>query len=455
MKHGRRRVAAFLIAALLSGCSAAPAPHPVPGDAARAHNVILFIGDGMGLPIYTTTRLWKVGATGKLAIDTLPHTAVCSTYSYDNIVTDSAPSATSIVAGVKARNDVIGEGSDADPGSLKVPGSGREGTPAKTIAELAADRGLSTGVVTTTTVTHATPAACYAHVRNRDLESAIAAQLIEPVFGKHPPEVILGGGRQFFLPASAADPEYPDKRGARDDGRDLIAELQQRDYTYVWNESQFEALDPARNARVLGLFEPSHMRFEPLRGSDPAGEPSLVEMTETAIRILSRNPKGYFLMVEGGRIDQALHMNNVEGAIAETSAFDDAVRRALEMTSETDTLVIVTADHSHPLTLAGAPPIGRRADGSEDLAVTRQSLLGPGGTDVKGVPYPTLTFANGPGALQPRPATADRPALVPLLSSTHAGEEVFVAARGPGSERVHGFITNTQIFEIMRAGYGF
>lgn len=454
MKRRQRRGAALLAvsaAALLASCTAG-SPR---GDAARAHNVILFIGDGMGLPIYTTTRVWKAGATGKLAIDALPHTAVCSTYSYDNIVTDSAPSATSIVTGAKARNDVIGEGPDAQPGDAANPGSGREGTPMRTIAEIAAAQGLSTGVVTTTTVTHATPAACYAHIRHRELESDIGLQLLEPRFGNHAPDVILGGGRKFFLPASTPDPEYPAQSGARTDGRDLVAELQQRGYTFAWNEAQFAAIDPARTARLLGLFEPSYMQYESSRGEDAAGEPSLVEMTETAIRILSRNPNGYFLMVEGGRIDHALHANSVEGAIVETSVFDDAVRRALEMTSENDTLVIVTADHSHALALNGWPILARHEDGSEDKAATRENLMGSGGVDVNGKPYPALTFATGPGALQPRPPSADRPALVPLSFAAHGGEEVFVAARGPGAERVHGFITNTQIFEVMRAAYGF
>src|SRR5262249_867868 len=151
------------------------------------------------------------------------------------------------------------------------------------LLELAAQRGLATGVVTTTTVTHATPAACYAHIHHRDLENDIAAQLLAPHFGNPPPDLILGGGRQFFLPATIADPRYPDLRGARTDGRDLTAELTARGYAYVWNEAQFLALQPERTARVVGLFEPSHMRFEGLRQDDPGGEPSLVEMTDLAI----------------------------------------------------------------------------------------------------------------------------------------------------------------------------
>lgn len=439
--------------AILAGCSAAKRDHTAP-QPVRARNVILFIGDGMGISTYTATRIWKVGATGKLAIDSLPHTALCSTYSWDYLVTDSAPSATSLLSGVKARNDVVGEAADALPGDPKVDGSGHEGTAAKTIAELAAEHGIAVGVVTTTTVTHATPAACYAHICQRDRESEIAAQLVTPRFGNPPPAIVLGGGRAHFLPTDTTDPEYADHRGARTDGRDLTAELRQRGYRYVWNESGFAALDPTADSHVLGLFEPSHMLFEKERAAN-GGEPSLAEMTELAIRTLSRDPHGYFLMVEGGRIDQALHLNNAENALREAAMFDDAVAKALALTSADDTLIIVTADHSHPLTLNGYPPLGRNADGSENVAATRESLLGNGGKDLDGKPYPVLIFATGPGAIEPMPATADRPALVPLVGSTHAGEDVFVAARGPGSERVTGFLTNTQVYDVMRAAYGF
>ena len=454
MTRVRRRLGPLLVLGVfLAGC-AASAGRALPPSSPRARNVILFIGDGMGLSIYTSTRVWKVGATGKLAIDSLPYTAVCSTYSYDYIVTDSAPSATSILAGVKARNDVIGEASDAEPGSLSAAGSGREGTPAKTICELAAEHGLATGLVTTTTVTHATPASCYAHIHHRDLESDIAAQLLLPHFGNLPPDLVLGGGRQFFLPADASDPEYPGIHGVRSDGRDLTAELGQRGYAYVWNEAQFTGLDLKATKRLLGLFEPSHMQFEGVRAVAPR-EPGLVEMTEMAIRILSQRPEGYFLMVEGGRIDHALHANNAQGAILETATFDEAVRRALEMTSASDTLIVVTADHSHPLTLNGYPALGRTATGAEDVEASRRNLMGAGGKDLHGNDYPALSFASGPGALEPRPAMADRPALIPLSSSTHAGEDVFVAARGPGAQRVRGFMTNTQIYDIMRAAFGF
>jgi len=443
-------VFALTAALLLASCAA---PRGVPTAAARARNVILFVGDGMGLAAYTSTRVWKVGVSGKLAIDSLPHTALCSTYSYDGIVTDSAPSATALLTGVKARNDVVGEGPDAIPGVASDPGSGAEGTPAKSILEMAAERGLATGVVTTTTVTHATPASAYAHIHHRDLEQDIAAQLLAPRFGQIP-DLILGGGRQFFLPAGATDPEYPNNRGMRADGRDLISELAARGHAYVWNEAQFEAIVPADGTRVLGLFEPSHLLFEKARSAAPVAEPSLARMTEFAIDVLARDREGFFLLVEGGRIDHALHVNNVEYAVREAAMFDDAVRVALERTDARDTLIVVTADHSHPLVLGGDPRVGRHPDGREDVGVTRANLMGSGGVDLDKKEFPALVFGSGPGALEPRPPIADRPALIPLPYSTHAGEDVLVAARGPGAERVRGFITNTDVFAVMRDAYG-
>jgi alkaline phosphatase len=443
------------LCALLAGCAAQrPRGAADSEPTQRARNVILFIGDGMGMSIYTAARVWQVGVSGRLAIDSLPHTAICSTWSWDGIVADSAPTATALLTGVKAPNDVVGQGSDAVPGIAGDPASGRDGTPAMSIGEMAAGKGLATGIVTTTTVTHATPASMYAHIRNRNRESEIAAQLLAPTFGNPAPDVLLGGGRHFFLPRGAADPEYPANRGQRADGRDLTVEVTSRGWTYVWNGDQLAALDLDSTDRVLGLFEPSHMQFELRRATDPGGEPSLVEMTEAAIRILSRNPRGYFLLVEGGRIDHALHGNNVEAAIAETVMFDDAVRRALEMTSQEDTLILVTADHSHPLTINGDALVGRREDGSEDVEVTRRNLMGSGGTDLRGREYPVLTFATGPGGIEPRPAFADRPALVPRPYSTHAGEDVLLAARGPGAERVRGFVTNSDVFEMMKRAYG-
>ena len=173
-------------------------------------------------------------------------------------------------------------------------------------------------------------------------------------------EVALGGGRANFLPAEVADPEHPETTGRRKDRRDLIDAWRERnaDGSYVWNAQQFAALDLGRTRRLLGLFEPDHMNYEHDRAKDSAGEPSLAEMTRAAIAILERNPKGYFLLVEGGRIDHGHHAGNAFRALTETSRFRTPCAWRSKSSSEADTLIVVTADHSHTLIFMGYPKRG-------------------------------------------------------------------------------------------------
>ena len=361
-----------------------------------------------------------------------------------------------------------------------------------TILELAEDKGLSTGVVTTTRVTHATPAACYAHTVERDWEddadlspaartagfSDIARQLIEFSHGDGL-EVALGGGRSKFLPNTMDDPEDQGTKGSRLDDRDLPAEwLKKPQAAYVWNKSQFAAINPANTSHLLGLFERSHMNYEVDRATDTGGEPSLSEMTSKAIDILAKNPQGFFLMVEGGRIDHAHHAGNAYRALTETIEFSRAVKIALEKTDAQKTLVIVTADHSHVLTIAGYAKRGNPILGK--VIYPDQTELA---TDLSGHPYTTLSYANGPGYTgasdkQPQGSksyphepssatgiTTGRPdlttidttapnylqeATIPLSSETHGGEDVAIYATGPGAYLLHGVQEQNVIFHIMK-----
>jgi alkaline phosphatase len=372
-----------------------------------------------------------------------------------------------------------------------------------TILELAEQRGLATGIVTTTTVTHATPAATYAHSPDRDWENDsrlspaaraagfpdIARQLLEFPHGDGV-DVVLGGGRASFQPAAESDPEYPAQKGARLDGRDLTAEwvrLRPRS-AYVWNQEQLGAIDPAATGRLLGLFEPVHMQFAADRPRDAAGEPSLAQMTATAIDLLARNPGGFFLMVEGGRIDHGHHASNAYRALGETIEFSDAVRVALEKTDPKRTLIVVTADHGHVFTFGG---YGKR--GNDILGkVYRTDVRQDGGRgelalDATGRPYTTLGYQNGPGytgasAEQPegpkrfphrgagyRPASKARPDLgpvdtaapsylqestVPLTGETHSGEDVPVYATGPGAQLFRGVREQNYLFHAMLEALG-
>jgi len=396
---------------------------------------------------------------------------------------------TALATGVKTRFGVLGIGQGAKRGDC----TSALAVPTLTLWELASSSGMAAGVVTTTRVTHATPGATFAHSADRNWEKDadvpqaaraagcvdIARQLVETPFASGF-DVLMGGGRRHFMPVSQRDPEYDDKVGERLDQRDLIAEwkLRHAGGVYAWNKRQLDIAPTDKP--LLALFEPDHMQFEHDRPQDRAGEPSLAEMTSAAIARLSRNPNGYVLLVEGGRIDHAHHYGNAYRALSDTLAMCDAVRAASETTSADDTLIVVTADHSHTLTFAGYPVRGNpilgkvRGSGGEDDA-------GDLVTDALGQTYTTLGYANGPGytgASSSQPAgpktflhagkqyeaATGRPDLrnvdteqpdylqevvVPLANETHGGDDVGVWARGPGSEAVRGSLEQNAIFHLM------
>ena len=462
-----------------------------------AKNVILFVGDGMCITTVTAARILdgqRKGGSGEdnsLAFERFPNVALSKTYSANQQTPDSAPTMTAMVTGVKTSDGVL---SIAPQIARREPrGAVVAAGALATILERAEDRGLSTGVVTSTRVTHATPAACYAHIAERDWEGDadlpagtdvpdIARQLLDFSHGNGL-EVVLGGGRAKFLTEGEADPEYPDRKGTRKDGRSLWREwgTKHAAAAVVWNRSGFDAVDPATTDHLLGLFEPSHMKFDADRPGDPGGEPSLAEMTAKAIAILQKNPKGYFLMVEGGRIDHAHHAGNAYRALTDTIAFSDAVARAVELTALDDTLIIVTADHSHVFTMAGYPKRGNPILGK---------VVEPGkqefARDLLGLPYTTLGYANGPGYTGASPeqsagskhfehnlrkaeSATGRPDLsatdttapdylqesaVPLGYETHGGEDVPIFARGPGAQWVRGVMEQNAIFHVMREAFG-
>lgn len=441
---------------------------------ARARNVILFVGDGMGVSTLTAARIYagqKRGLDGEsysLAIDTLPYAALVKTYAHDAQVSDSAPTATALTTGVKTLNDIIGLDQTAKLNDCE----GSKAKAVRTLFETAETAGLATGVISTARITHATPAATYAHVANRDWENDsvmpaearaqgckdIATQLLDWPFGDGF-EVVLGGGRAQFMPKTETDPEYPTGRGLRSDGRDLIAEWRAKhpEGAYVWNKAQFDALGPDAR-RVLGLFERDHMQYEADRARDGAGEPSLAEMTRKAISLLSRQRKGYVLLVEGGRIDHAHHADNAARALEDADALDQAVKAALEATDPADTLVIVTADHSHTLAINGYPRRGNPILGPV-IEVDGQPARGQDG---KG--YTTLTYGTGPGGAKGErqdPLTVDttaldykQQALVPAGAAAHGGEDVEARAVGPSSNLIGGAIEQNVIYHVMRHALG-
>jgi alkaline phosphatase len=436
----------------------------------QAKNVILFVGDGMGISTVTAGRIYegqKRGVDGEsnaLTMERLPYAALSKTYTHDAQVADSAPTAVAMVTGVKTRNDVIGVNSEAAVGDC----AGSKGKEVATLAAMAERAGQATGIVSTARITHATPAAMYAHTPHRDWEGdanmppeAIAAGCkdIAQQLAAWPQgdgfEVIFGGGRDRFLPSTMNDPEDQDRKGSRKDGRNLVAEWQNRypnSGAFVWNKEQFDRLD-AMTPHVLGLFERSHMRYEADRLKDNGGEPSLAEMTVKSIDILSQNPNGFFLMVEGGRIDHAHHDGNAYRSLEDMVAFDNAIKVALDKVKLEETLVIVTADHSHTLTISGYP---RRGNPILDTIVEPDGNAKLG---KDGKPITTLGYANGPGAVkegEPRPVPAGTTApdykqqsLVPLESETHGGEDVAIFAGGPWAHLFAGVVEQNYIYHVI------
>lgn len=476
-----------------------------------AKNVILFVGDGMGISTITASRIYDGqqkgghGEENSLSFEKLPYLALSKTYSVDQQTPDSAPTMTSMVTGVKTIGDSLSVNqlvAHSEPNASVV-----NANKLTTILEQAKADGMSVGIVSTARITHATPAATYAHTANRDWEGDtdrpagatvpdIAAQLVDfNVNGGI--DVALGGGRTRFIPTTVTDPEYG-VAGKRKDGRNLTADWVSKhsNAQYVWNKAQFDAIDPKATDHLLGLFEPSHVHYEADRvAHDKAGEPSLTEMTTKAIEILKKNKNGYFLMVEGGRIDHAHHSGNAFRALTDTQQLAVAVQAAVDATDSEDTLIIVTADHSHVFTIGGYPQRGNPILGlTQGVGATTPDL------DMLGLPYTTLNYANGTGYtgasnLQPAgsktfttPATAawasgseghnptsfsaatGRPtlnaakvensnylqeAIIPLTAETHAAEDVAIFARGPKAHLFHGIVEQNVIYHVMAEALGF
>ena len=443
--------------------------------AGEAKNVILFIGDGMGPVTVTASRIFKYGEAGKLAMDTLPRTARIRTYALDAQTPDSAPTMAAYMTGVKMRNEVLSMDGNTlavrpSPDTTVTPNVGNavnncpatgNGAAVPTLLEQAIAKGKASGIVTTARLTHATPAATYAHACHRDAEYDISRQAVPGGAGFNTAlgsgvDVLMGGISYYWRPFNATT----NTRG-RPDGRDLVAELQGKGYTAVSDLASFNAA-PA-TGKLIGLFDQAlaqgHMSYELDR--DPAKEPSLSQMTTKAIDILSKNPNGYFLMVEGGRIDHALHGTNAKRALADTIAFDDAIKTALGKVDLSNTLVVVTADHDHTMAFNGYSHLGNDILGKTTDVKTKRPVLA-----ADGKPFTTLVFGNG---LSPRNSARDDITLVdtsgnkdytqdvgvPLSSETHGGGDVMLFATGAGSNVFKGSLDNTKVFGLMRQAFGF
>jgi alkaline phosphatase len=345
----------------------------------RAKNVILLLADAGGIPTLNAASLHGYGAPQKLYVQSWPHVALSDTSAANAWVTDSAAGMTAIVTGVKTGSGVVSEGPDAVYARQR-------GTPLKTLLEYAEEKGLSTGVLTNVGIADATPAALYAHSPDRMKWGDIFLQLFAPRFGDGADVVIGAGRRQVYDQAAALGQDL-----------DQVASAKKR--------SVYETLSavPAADLRPIVVS---------------AAEPDLPAAAKRAVEILSKNRKGYFLMIEWDA-----HTDNPRTGLDNVVKFDKLIRELSRKVNLKDTLMLFTADHSFELQTVGGGPGQPLLTGLEEWTTTH-------------------------------PANTRIEIQALRVGRSHTGEEVLAAAQGAGSEQVKGFLPNTQLFHIMMNALG-
>ncbi len=436
------------------------------GQQPYAKNIVLFVGDGMGLPTISAssivhTQQNKQKTDASLSFEKFPYVGLIKTYSTSAQTPDSASTMTAISTGVKTSSGMV----SINPTIVR-GGCDLDHQQLLTLLHYAQHKGKATGIISTARITHATPAVLYAQVSERNWENEvpsscagqvkdIATQLIEM---ETPVDVVLGGGAREFVP----EKNTYNIIGKRKDNQDLIKAWQDKhgtDTRFVQTSKQLANINPNDTRLLLGLFSNSHMSYEADRAQTQ--EPSLTEMSLKALDFLKKNKNGFFMMIEAGRIDHAHHAGNAARALEDTLALSQAVDATIDYLKMygllDDTLIIVTADHSHVMTFSG--------NGEHN-----QSVLGlvksVDGTPQKAddqMPYTFLSYTNGPGAEQRTFSNTRRhltqldtvaidflqPALIPLESETHGGEDVAIYATGPGSHYFRGSMEQNVIFHII------
>jgi len=428
--------------------------------AAQAKNIILMIGDGMGPAhvhiawVYTTRQLGKNLVMTEVMDN--GRTAYMVNDTADSTVTESAAAAVQMATGVKVLAKSVGIGPD--------------GKVLKTILEMAKEKGKATGLVTTSGITDATPAGFVAHVEHRSEEEKIADQLV-----KSDVNILFGGRKEFFLPQS--------EKGRRKDGRNLLKDARENGYLVVETAEEMKKAD---GKKILGLFNQSNMLFEIDRKGST--EPSLAEMTTKALEVLSKKEQGFFLMVEGGRIDHAAHHYDIGSVIFDTLAFDEAVKVVYDFQkANSDTLLIITADHeTGGLVVLPYTPTSKEYEGINLEAISkikasylrRNKELGdnPSPEKIKEVmkKYYDIDLTedqvkviqeNPFRKLDPRHFSQYGNAAIAFVlrlhhrigwaTDSHSATPLFLWGIGPGSEKIKGWRHNTELFKIMKEAYGF
>jgi alkaline phosphatase len=450
----------------------------------KAKNVILFIGDGMSMAHRTAARILSKGIAegrygGELAIDDMPHMALISTAGTDSIITDSANSMSAYTTGHKSCVSALG--------IYCARNSSNFGHPAvENITEIIKRKTkIAVGVVTNTEIEDATPAAMVAHTRSRKDFDAIVRMFFETK-----PDVILGGGLPNFLPKPS---DQKSVVATRNDNQDYLAKFKDEGYAFAATNSELlsTAAKP-ETRRLLGLFNTKDIDGALDRKFLKAGsvskfpdQPDLTDELKAALDVLSRNDDGFMLMVESGRIDKYSHSLDWERAVFDTVMLDNTVQLAKDFAAtRNDTLIIVVADHGHPISVIGTvddtsnqPLLRDRikvyanagfpnypAPGPDgypaSIDVTRPLALGFAAyPDTCDTGKPHLDGENKPLAANPStcvPPEAFRTGNLPLTEEkgVHSGDDVVLTAMGPGSEQFHGHMENTRVFRAIATALG-
>ncbi|XP_073821447.1 alkaline phosphatase-like [Musca autumnalis] len=432
----------------------------------KAKNIIMFLGDGMSLSTVVSARILKgqrknhTGEEDALSFEKFPHMALSKTYCANAQVPDSACTATAYLCGVKANIVTIGVSANVEYNNCTA--SMDPANHVSSIAAWAQKAGKSTGFITTTTVTHASPSGTYAHVANRMYESDadvmsygqdpttcmdMAQQLVTQEPGRNL-NVIMGGGMSKFIPKTMMD--VFGENGIREDGKNLLSTWQalHPNGVVVTNRTQLLSVNTTNVSHIMGLFNSNYMDLNSI--SDKTKQPSLSEMTETALKLLQRNEQGYFIFIEGGNIDTAHHANLAAMSLDETLEFEKAIQLARDMTDPKDTLIVVTSDHGHGLTISGYP--GR---GSPILGLSTHDV----GSD--GLRYSTLNYPIGPNQYVdetgnrldleqiPRDIYTVYPSQVKSSMGVHSGDDVGIFASGPFDHLFTGVLQQNTIPHLM------
>lgn len=454
----------------------------------QAKNVIFFLGDGMGTPAVTAARILSKGLTegkyhGLLEIDQMEYRGLVGTSGVDSIATDSANSMSAYMTGHKSSVNAMGvyEGNDPNPNNHPR---------VETVAELLKrTRGKSVGVVTTSEVQDATPAAVFAHTRRRSEYAEIMDQALTP---EQMPDVWMGGGQAWFLPQS-------EEGSSRDDDRDVVKEFEQAGFTHVASRADLDAaMDGGTPEKLLGLFHPGNLNVyidrqlikQPEVLGDWDDQPTLMETTEAALKVLEQNENGFFLMVEAASIDKMEHPLDGPRAAYDTIEFDQAIGVARRWADgRDDTLIVITADHNHSMSIVGTHD-RRDADGRAANGVYADAGF-PTYADEDGDGFPddpnpdvglffgwsnhpdhTDDFQHNPVFQQPALVDEDSGEAVdnperdpaaelqignlphPQTNCVHTVEDVSIFASGPGAARFNAFLDNTEVFHAMMDALG-